>query len=261
LPPYLRYKGAGTGNVTRDSIVSLPLVIDILKWTLTNVSSLTDTTVSFRATPAGGVSASQPFYINNAWVKVKTLNDTLHVMTNSTYHQGAGVAVVTFSAMLGGNIYNADEQALDYRTSPRNGILVVPDDGYRFAGWSHDEYISLKGEVIRADSGIIHCDTLTIYGNVELRAVFEPDNDDDSEIDKPIEGITIPVRGEKIWAAENMLYVRTEKSGSIVRIYKPDGVLYEQHTILTEGTTQIPLPQGIYIVTINNGVGQTVILR
>jgi hypothetical protein len=229
------------------------------KWEIFNVSSLADTTVSFQVTPQNGVSASQPFYINNAWVQV---SDTLRVTTNRTYHQGAGVAVVTFSASLGGNIYNAGEQALDYRTSPCSGILVAPDGGYRFAGWRHDEYISLKGEVIRADSGIMHCDTLVIYGNVELHAVFEPDGsgDDRGETSRAIEEPEKPQQtGDKIWSSEHTLYVRTNKPGSIVRIYGTDGVLYEQHAIITEGTTQIQLPQGIYIVTLNNGIGQKIV--
>jgi hypothetical protein len=252
LPPYLEYAGEALPAVIGHSIAGTPPRY-VMEWELHNVSPFADTIVSFLATPENGVSASQPFYINNAWTLVNGINTP----TNNTYHQGAGVAVVTFSATLGGNIYNADEQALDYKSSPRNGILVVPDDGFRFAGWSHDEYVSLRGEVIPADSGIIHCDTLTIYGNVELRAVFEPD--DDSEINKPIEEITKPsLIEEKIWSAENTLYVRTIKSNSIVRIYRPDGVLYDQRTIITDGTTTIPLPQGIYIVTINNGIGQKV---
>ncbi|MDR1098081.1 MAG: InlB B-repeat-containing protein, partial [Tannerella sp.] len=83
---------------------------------------------------------------------------------------------VTFSAPArGGGILNATPQALDYRTAPRTGILVVPDEGYRFAGWSHDNYISLRGERIAARTGIMHYDTLTVYGSVELRAVFAPE--------------------------------------------------------------------------------------
>jgi hypothetical protein len=107
----------------------------------------------------------------------------------------------------------------------------------------------------------MHYDALTIYGNVELRAVFEPDDlrDDNEGIKREIEEITKPQQsGDKIWSSENMLYVRTNKPGSIVRIYRPDGALYEQHTVITEGTTSIQLPQGIYVVTLNNGTGQKV---
>jgi uncharacterized repeat protein (TIGR02543 family) len=126
---------------------------------------------SFRATPASGVSASQPMFVNRAWI---TASDSLLIPTGtSTYHQGAGVSIVTFSAPArGGDIYNATPQALDYRTSPNSGVLVVPDEGYAFAGWSHDAYTSLRGERIEARTGIKLYDTLTVYGNVELRAVF-----------------------------------------------------------------------------------------
>jgi hypothetical protein len=258
LPPYLRYvDGSASGGVIRDSVMTTPKIYTF-NWKISNVSSLADTTVFFRVTPEGGVSASQPFYINKAWVRV---SDTLRVMTNSTYHQGAGIAVVTFSALFGGNIYNADEQALDYGTSPRSGISVAPDEGFRFAGWRHDGYVSLKGEVRKADSGIMRCDTLTVYGNVELHAVFEPDDSGDDN-EGPVEEMAKPRQtGDWIWASENILYVRTNKPGSIVRIYGTDGVLYEQHTVIAEGMTEIWLEQGIYVVTLNNGIGQKVVVR
>jgi hypothetical protein len=53
-------------------------------------------------------------------------------------------------------------------------LTIVPDSGYIFAGWSHDAYISLRGKLIPADSGVMHLDTLTLYGNVDLRASFAP---------------------------------------------------------------------------------------
>jgi hypothetical protein len=64
---------------------------------------------------------------------------------------------------------------IEYRITPRTGILVVPDEGYRFAGWSHDNYVSLRGERIAARTGIMHYDTLTVYGSVELHARFAPE--------------------------------------------------------------------------------------
>jgi hypothetical protein len=67
--------------------------------------------------------------------------------------------------------------------------------------------------------------------------------------------------GDKIWASENILYIRTDKPGSIVRIYTPDGELYEQHTVITEGVTEIRLERGIYVVTLNNGIGKKVVIH
>ncbi|HCC52834.1 MAG TPA: hypothetical protein DEQ30_12925, partial [Porphyromonadaceae bacterium] len=92
---------------------------------------------------------------------------------NATYHQGASVGLVTFSAGSGGNIYNAEEQALDYKTTPRTGIVIVPNEGYRFTGWSHENYTSLRGHTIKAENRIMQYDTLTVYGNVNLQANFE----------------------------------------------------------------------------------------
>ena len=79
---------------------------------------------------------------------------------------------MTFSASLGGNIYNAGEQAIDYRATPSSGIVIAPDDGYVFAGWSHGDYTSLRGATIAAQEGIMHYDTLTVYGDMELHANF-----------------------------------------------------------------------------------------
>jgi uncharacterized repeat protein (TIGR02543 family) len=91
---------------------------------------------------------------------------------NSTYHQGAGMSTVTFSAGYGGSIYNADPQVVDYSTPARAGVLVAANEGYEFAGWRHDAYTSFRGNPIPARSGIMRYDTLAIYGDVELRADF-----------------------------------------------------------------------------------------
>jgi len=60
------------------------------------------------------------------------------------------------------------------RSSPAGGVVIVPDEGYRFAGWSHGDYTSLSGAAIKAQEGIMHYDTLIVYGDVELRAHFVP---------------------------------------------------------------------------------------
>ena len=170
LPPYLNFVSSpATPPVTTGTAPGTP-ARTTLQWSIPNLASMATTSVSFVATPQSGAVASQPLFINDAWI---TVSDSITVPTNSTFHQGAGVSITTFSAGLGGQIYNAKEQALDYMTSPSSGIVIVPDEGYIFAGWSHDNYTSLRGKTIEAKSGITHYDTLTIYGNVELRANFE----------------------------------------------------------------------------------------
>ncbi|MDR1115205.1 MAG: hypothetical protein LBL33_03480, partial [Tannerella sp.] len=57
------------------------------------------------------------------------------------------------------------------------------------------------------------------------------------------------------------LYILTAKAGSIVRVYSPDGILHKLQTIVASGETRIKLQRGIYIVTLNNGVGQKVIIE
>jgi hypothetical protein len=211
--------------------------------------------VSFDAVPVAGACASQPLFLNQAWVLTP---DNRLTPTNYTYHQGAGVAAVTFSASLGGSIFGAAVQVVDYRSTARPGVIVAPDSGYVFAGWQHDAYTSLRGDTIPAASGIMQYDALTIHGNVELHAVFTPSETyipkDNRELEESIE---LP---DNIWSSKNTLYIRTQKSGGIARIYTPAGTLYDQRTVITEGITSIKLPQGVYVVTLNNGTGRKVVI-
>jgi|GEM_PF-2083963 len=170
LPPYMKYiSSPATPPVTTGSDGGSP-TRTTLTWSISGLASMATTSVYFTATPEPGVSASQPLFINRAWI---TASDTIKVPTNSTFHQGAGISITTFSAGFGGQIYNAGEQALDYMTSPSSGIIIVPEEGYRFAGWSHNSYVSLRGKNIETKTDIMHYDTLIIYGNVELHANFE----------------------------------------------------------------------------------------
>jgi uncharacterized repeat protein (TIGR02543 family)/uncharacterized repeat protein (TIGR01451 family) len=329
LPAYLNYID---GSAQPSSAVSAEKTNaygapqrDALEWVLSNIASRKDTTVSYRATPAGGVCASQPLFINRARI---TSNNTIVSSTNSTFHQGAGVSILSFSASFGGSIYNAEPQVLDYKTSARAGVLTVPDEGYAFTGWSHDDYYSLRGERIPARSDIIHYDTLLILGDVELTANFElidypiryylnegenagnnpqaytiwsgditleePRKDGDvfvgwtgsngadpqmtvtilegttGELEfyanylhsgREEKDISSAKKPDKIWSAKDELFIRTSTTGSIVRIYSPNGMLTGLHTILSSGVTKIKLQQGIYIVTLNNGIAQKVIIK
>jgi uncharacterized repeat protein (TIGR01451 family) len=253
LPAYLEYvsgsastNGFGTIAMTSDA----PPPREVLTWTLNSVQPLTSHTVSFEATPVKGAVASQPMFINKAWVQT---SDTILSQTNGTYHQGAGVSVVTFSAAAGGAIFNADRQALDYRTSPRGGVLIVPDSGYVFAGWQHDAYYSLRGELIPADSGVMRLDSLVVYGNVDLRASFAPDS---AAADPEDDALAATAEtGDKVWAHAGTLYVRTAK-GVTVRVYTADGLLRRSFVTTTAGLTTRPLFEpGIYIVTLNGNAG------
>jgi uncharacterized repeat protein (TIGR02543 family)/uncharacterized repeat protein (TIGR01451 family) len=176
LPPYLKL--VDDSYDIEAQVATLSGSQESISWdisgveTLDNYTTVSYTTVSYKATPESGANASQPLFVNRAWIQV---NDTVLVPTNSAYHQGAGTSMVTFSAAAGGSIYNAEPQAVDYSTTARTGVLIVPDDGYRFAGWSHDAYVSHRGKPIAAASGITLYDTLAVYGDVELTARFEPE--------------------------------------------------------------------------------------
>ena len=263
IPAYLKYvtgsvSSSPAADITDDSGSTTPPpypVREVIKWTFNNVTSGDSVKAIFKATPVSGASASQPLFTNYAWVRLSNLTQVYN--TNSTFHQGAGISIMTFSAGLGGSIYNASEQALDYMTTPRSGILVVPDEGYEFAGWSHSGYTSLRGAAIKAQDNIIYYDTLTVYGNVELYAVFEPIKESLNEEDEEVEPMAAGVEN-KVWSVEDELFITTTKAGSIVRVYTLEGILREQHTIVSAGTTSRKLSRGIYIVTINNDIGQKI---
>ena len=322
LPPYLDIVANSTyPPITSGTAPGTP-TRTTLEWSIPNLASMASTSVSFKATPQQGASASQPLFINRAWV---TVSDTIIIPTNSTFHQGAGISIMTFSTGYGGGIYNAWEQALDYMTTPSSGIIIVPDEGYHFTGWSHNGYVSLRGITIEAQAGIMLYDTLTVYGDVELRANFEPEKYPieyhlnggtntatnpttytiesgminlespektgdvfvgwtGSNGEEPQQAVTIPkgstgelqyyanflnsgrendiqkqdIDEDKIWAVKDELYIRTSKTGSIVRIYSTEGVLQKLHTIITAGESKMKLSKGIYAVTLNNNPGQIV---
>jgi hypothetical protein len=263
LPPYMKYTDYIAFNfpladvtVHKDQTVDIPSR-DYIHWTFGNLldsllNPLDTIIAEYKATPESGAVASQPLFINYAHVDATaSAGDTVFSVTNSTYHQGAGVSIVTFSASVGGKLFNAREQALDYRTSPRAGVLIVPDSGYMFAGWSHGEYISLRGETVPADSGIMNYGDIVIYGNVELHAHFVP------EAGKPKKDIiqeAVVDNSDKVWAHDRDIYIRTRKD-VLVRIYSTEGVLQRQFTITDDGTTTVRMERGIYIVTMDDGTG------
>ena len=325
LPLYMNYEASiSDGGAVVPTFSNPPR--EVLRWNSIAVAAGSSYTVSFEATPAPGVCISQPMFINKAWVQF----DSHAYTTNETFHQGAGAGYVTFLASLGGSIYNADMQPVDYRATPKSGIVILPDKGYRFAGWKHDGYTSLRGEKIPAQSGITYYDTLTVYGDVELRAVFKPEDypikyflnggrfsdstapptfytiespdvviptpekeDDvfvcwtDADGGNPQEIAIIPTgsTGERsyyanylhygrekeikqlppeenrIWTVNHELFIKTTKPSCIVRIYSMTGVLQKQQIILQAGETKIQLPGKIYIITLNNGIGQEIIIN
>ncbi|MDR1224401.1 MAG: hypothetical protein LBL07_16190 [Tannerella sp.] len=51
---------------------------------------------------------------------------------------------------------------------------------------------------------------------------------------------------DKIRSSVNEAYIRTSRSGSIARVYMPDGILRRQHTVLSAGTTIPPRPRNLH---------------
>ena len=103
----------------------------------------------------------------------------------------------------------------------------------------------------------MHYDTLTVYGNVELHANFVPIEASTDDEQEDVE-LKASETADKAWAVEDELFITTTSVGSVVRIYTTEGVLFEQQTIASAGTTTMKLSRGIYIVTINNCFGHKI---
>jgi hypothetical protein len=263
LPMYLNY---APGSSSIPLVNDPPLTVgspsrQALEWNIGAVGAAAPFSLTFKATPQSGSAASQPLYINQAHSKTYPAfmeGAPISVMSDSaTYHQGAGVAIVSFAASVGGVIF-AEPQAVDYSTTVRaSSLLVVPDSGYVFAGWSHPAYVSLRGQVIPATKGVLNLDTLLIYGNVELTAEFEDENlnrvqnlvkgEEVVEVDEN----TAPV----VWSSGAAILVKPVSVPAVLRIYTSEGVLVKQQTLLNKEITTIKMPAGVYIATLNNSVG------
>ena len=63
-----------------------------------------------------------------------------------------------------------------------------------------------------------------------------------------------------IWSYSGNLYVRISKPTTL-RAYSIDGMLVKQENNLSTGTYQFPLPKGVYIITLDNGSTEKVIIR
>jgi uncharacterized repeat protein (TIGR02543 family) len=74
------------------------------------------------------------------------------------------------------------------------------------------------------------------------------------------DGMQTP-EGNRIWSYRGQLHVKTTKALSVLRIYTLSGYLHAQYT-LTSGETVIPLPGGVYVVTLDqSGMKQKIIVR
>ena len=265
LPAYLEHVGTATAvpvatSITPSSTSAPPNPSRrIITWKFSNVAPKGEVKASFNARAQAGAVASQPLFINHAMVSiVRSPGDSIHIRSNGTFHQGAGISIITFSASYGGSIYNATEQALDYMSTPSSGVIIAPEEGYTFAGWSHDGYTSLRGVAIEAQEGIMHYDTLTVYGNIELHANFVPVEaslDEEQKEDVTVKSLEAE---DKVWAAKSELYMQVSKVGSVVKIHMLDGTLFDIRTIVSPGISKMKLPRGVYVVTINNRVGKKV---
>ncbi|MDR1723349.1 MAG: hypothetical protein LBR84_05345, partial [Tannerella sp.] len=59
----------------------------------------------------------------------------------------------------------------------------------------------------------------------------------------------------------NELFVRTWSANTILRIYTPDAQLRHQRLLIAPALTTIPLPPGIYFITLNNHPAVKVVIE
>ena len=75
----------------------------------------------------------------------------------------------------------------------------------------------------------------------------------------PVDNETI-FSEKTIWSYSGNLYVRISKP-STLRVYSVDGMLVKQANNLGTGAYEFPLPKGIYIVTLDNGLAEKIVIR
>ncbi|MDR1335980.1 MAG: hypothetical protein LBK22_04020, partial [Tannerella sp.] len=129
--------------------------------------------------------------------------------------------------------------------SPAITLAAPHKPGDPFTGWTGANGDEPQAEVVIASGSTGERDYYANYLYSGRETVEEPAS----------------VSEDRIWASGDDLYVRTSKPGSTVRIHTPDGVLHRLQTVITAGETQIKLPPGIYIVTLNSGVSQKIIIE
>ncbi|MDR1454947.1 MAG: hypothetical protein LBJ01_04785 [Tannerella sp.] len=69
----------------------------------------------------------------------------------------------------------------------------------------------------------------------------------------------VPTDGTEVWSYNSTLYIKVEKENT-ARIYSIAGHLVRQLDI-KEGTTSVPLPQGVYIVALQDGIRYKAVIK
>jgi len=65
----------------------------------------------------------------------------------------------------------------------------------------------------------------------------------------------------RIWSSGNELFVQPIEMPSVLRLYTLKGILIRQQTLLNKNVTKIKMSQGVYIVTLNNGIGVKIMIE
>ena len=155
------------------------------------------------------------------------------------------------------NAYNGVTSSMPagiyYAASQSNFVITFsPEDGYSMkyvkvttgSIWM-DEQGGLE-VTHNADGSItVTCQRVTSPLDIILTNVSPVGND---SVDKTA-----------IWTHKNNLYVKTSED-CLLKIYTLNGELFKEQT-LQSGATDLTLPQGIYIVTLDNGTTQKIVIN
>ena len=132
-------------------------------------------------------------------------------------------------------------------------MTLIPSEGYSL------DYITITTGSIYQDEMGGKVVTHNPDGSVTI--VFKEVSDPlDVKISgvSPTENVSIE-NGYAIYAKDGSLYVQSTQE-STLNIYSVAGQLVKQQNI-SAGTTTIPLSQGVYIVTMNNGAKQKIVIK
>ena len=168
--------------------------------------------------------------------------DTMTVYGDVELHANFEIEKYSIEYRLNGG-RNAENNPSSYTIKSGAITLDAPvKDGDTFVGWTGANGDEPQQNIVIAAGST---------GKLEYYANFLLSGREETALD---------TSEDKVWAVDDKLYIKISKTGSIVRIYSLDGVLRELYTVLSPGVTIRKFSRGIYLITINNNVGQKVVL-
>jgi hypothetical protein len=122
-----------------------------------------------------------------------------------------------------------------------------------------DYQLTLESPLINKGSNLLMNLSTDLLGNTRIVGGVVDIGAYESQGSTPVDNESI-FSEKAIWSYSGNLYVRISKPTTL-RVYSLDGMLVKQENNLGTGAYQFPLPKGVYIVTLDNGSTEKVIIR